>query len=167
MAEVFIGLGSNLDGPAENLREAIRRLARRIVVERVSSVYETDPVGLREQPRFLNAVLGGSTELTPRALLDVLRGIEDDMGRTREVQFGPRTIDLDLLLYGDLRVSGPEVSVPHPRMADRRFVLVPLAEIAPGVRLERAGATVVELLASLPSTDRVDRVELPGWPPLR
>jgi 2-amino-4-hydroxy-6-hydroxymethyldihydropteridine diphosphokinase len=166
MADVFIALGSNLGDPGQNLKDALRRLAGRVAVQRASSLYRTEPVGLREQPHFLNAVVFGSTALEPGALLAFLRGIEEELGRQRDVPLGPRTIDLDLLLYDDRVESGSELSLPHPRMAERRFVLVPLAEIAPDVRLEPAGKSVAELLAALPSTETVERFPVPGWPPV-
>lgn len=165
MADVFIGLGSNVGDPAAQLKEALGRLAAHVALERVSSAYRTDPIGLRDQPPFLNAVARGRTDLPARELLAVMAGIEDEMGRKREVRFGPRTIDLDLLLYDDLTSRDPGLSLPHPRMADRRFVLVPLAEIAPETRLPPDGPTVAELLSRLPGSEAVDRIDLEGWPP--
>lgn len=165
MADVYIGLGSNIGDAAAHLREAIARLARSLSVEEVSSAYWTEPVGLREQPFFLNAVLRATTELSPRDVLRVLERIEGEMGRQREVPLGPRLIDLDLLLYDDLEVEGEGLVLPHPRMEDRRFVLAPLAEIAPARRIRPGGPTVAELLAALPQAETVERAELPGWPP--
>ena len=165
MPDVFLGLGANLGDPGESLKEALRRLTPAVTLERVSSVYLTDPVGLREQPRFLNAVVRGRTSLSPRELLEFMEGVERAMGRQRDIVFGPRTIDLDLLLFGDVTCAAPDLTLPHPRMAERRFVLIPLAEIAPHTRLVPGGPTVVELLAHLPDTDGVELVELAGWPP--
>ncbi len=165
MAEAFIGLGSNVGDPAANLEQALTRLAERVTIERVSSAYLTDPVGLRAQPRFLNAVVRVRTDLAARELLAVMTRIEDEMGRQRDVRFGPRTIDLDLLLYGDATRRDPDLSLPHPRMAERRFVLVPLAEIAPETRVPPDGRTAAELLSRLPASQGVDRIDLEGWPP--
>ncbi|HUP51012.1 MAG TPA: 2-amino-4-hydroxy-6-hydroxymethyldihydropteridine diphosphokinase [Longimicrobiales bacterium] len=165
MAEVYIGLGSNVGNTAGHLREAVTRLAGKVSIEGVSSVYWTEPVGLRDQPYFLNAVLHARTQLEPREVLAVLKGVEGVMGRQREVPLGPRIIDLDLLLYDELRLDEPGITLPHPRMDGRRFVLEPLAEIAPGVRLERGGPTVAELLAELSPGESVERLLLPDWPP--
>ncbi|HUF77024.1 MAG TPA: 2-amino-4-hydroxy-6-hydroxymethyldihydropteridine diphosphokinase [Longimicrobiales bacterium] len=165
MADVFVGLGSNIGDPASNLREATERLARDMVIQKVSSAYWTEPVGLREQPFFLNAVVRARTELAPREALAVLKRIEGAMGRQREVPLGPRIIDLDLLLYDDLELDEPGITLPHPRMDDRRFVLAPLAEIAPDVRLGPGGPTAAERLAALPEAESVERVALEGWPP--
>ena len=165
MAELYVGLGANIGDPAAQLREAVMRVGAVLSIEDISSVYWTEPVGLRDQPHFLNAVIRVRAELSPDEVLTVLKRIEDEMGRQRGVPLGPRTIDLDLLLYEDLMSDEPMLSLPHPRMAERRFVLEPLAEIAPGVRLERGGPTVAELLAALPPGESVARIELPGWPP--
>ena len=165
MAEVFVGLGSNLGDPASNLREAVGRLAREVRIESVSSVYWTEPVGLREQPFFLNAVVRARSELAPREVLAALKAIELAMGRRRDVPLGPRIIDLDLLLYGVLELVESGLTLPHPRMDERRFVLAPLAEIAPGTRLRPGGPTAEELLAALPDAESVERIELEGWPP--
>ncbi len=165
MAEIFVGLGSNLDGPADNLRQAVRRLGRRLTIVRLSSAYSTEPVGLRDQPFFLNAVLQARADFQPRDLLTYLAGVEDEMGRQRGVPLGPRKIDLDLLLYDDCIADEPGLSLPHPQMAERRFVLAPLAEIAPDVCHARLQRTAAELLAALPQAESVERISLPNWPP--
>ena len=151
-----IALGSNLEsneiGNREaNLREAIERLRELGEVRAVSSFYDTEPVGYLEQPRFLNAALVLETELKPVALMQGLLSIERAMGRERvgAVVKGPRVIDLDLLLYGDWVLWSEELMLPHPAMAERRFVLEPLAEIAPGWVHPVLGVTVRELLAGL------------------
>jgi 2-amino-4-hydroxy-6-hydroxymethyldihydropteridine diphosphokinase len=164
MADVYVGLGANLGNPADNLREAIERLARRIEVVRISSVYRTEPVGMRDQPDFLNAVLAARTEASPRDVLDLLLATEAAMGRQRQGRGGPRLIDLDLLAYDGLSWNEPGLTLPHPRLAMRRFVLVPLAEVAPGLRPAAGGPTVVELLAALPAHASVERVDVPAWP---
>ena len=165
MADVYVGLGSNVGDAAAHLREAVERLARTLSVQEVSSAYWTEPVGLRDQPFFLNAVLRATTHLSPHDVLAVLKSIEDDMGRQRSVPLGPRLIDLDLLLYDHLRIEGPGLMLPHPRMDERRFVLEPLAEIAPDLAIQPGGPTAVELLAALPQAETVERVALEEWPP--
>ncbi|MFL5766348.1 MAG: 2-amino-4-hydroxy-6-hydroxymethyldihydropteridine diphosphokinase [Actinomycetota bacterium] len=131
----YVGLGSNLGNRLENLRSAVRDLARTpgIRFVRSSSVYETAPVGGPEQGNFLNAVVEVSTELEPVGLLEAMRRIENELGRVRAARFGPRTIDLDLLLYGDEHIEEPELTVPHPRMHERAFVVVPLTELGAAI----------------------------------
>ena len=127
----YVGIGSNLGDRLENLRSAVRGLSGTpdVRVVRTSSVYETAPVGGPEQGDFLNAVVEISTELEPRALLEALQRIENELGRVRAERNGPRTIDLDLLLYGDEEIDEPDLTVPHPRMLERAFVVVPLTEL--------------------------------------
>jgi len=148
---VYIGLGSNLGEREQTIRRALDRLAADGDVEivAVSSLRETDPVGYLEQPRFLNGAAALRTSLAPRALLARLHAVELELGRDRSgPRFGPRTIDLDLLLYGDERIDEPEVVVPHPRIAERRFVVEPLFEL--DSRLEVPGrGSVRALLAAL------------------
>ncbi|MGZ4441274.1 MAG: 2-amino-4-hydroxy-6-hydroxymethyldihydropteridine diphosphokinase [Gaiellaceae bacterium] len=147
MARVHVGLGSNLGDREAALRGALDLLGDDVVA--VSSFRETDPVGYLDQPRFLNAAAALDTELEPRALLDRLLDVERELGRTRESpRFGPRTIDLDLLLYGDRMIDEPGLVVPHPRLAERRFVLEPLAELDPDLVVPGLGR-VSDLLARL------------------
>ncbi len=147
-----IALGSNLDsrfGDREaNLREAVRRVGGLGEVRAVSSFFDTEPVGFLEQPRFLNGALVLETELEPVALMRELLGVERAMGREREgaVAKGPRVIDLDLLLYGDVVMETEELTLPHPEMQERRFVLEPLAEIAPDWVHPVLGVTVLAML---------------------
>jgi 2-amino-4-hydroxy-6-hydroxymethyldihydropteridine diphosphokinase len=143
----YVGLGSNLGD-----REAsIRRAAELIGASRLSTILETEPWGLEGQPLFLNAVAELETDLSPRRLLDHLLDVERRLGRERVgPQWGPRTIDLDLLLYGDETVDEPGLSVPHPFLAERRFVLEPLAELAPSLKIPGNG-TVRDALAALQS----------------
>jgi 2-amino-4-hydroxy-6-hydroxymethyldihydropteridine diphosphokinase len=136
MQKVYIGMGSNLASPAGDPEATLAAAAVRLgslgrIVAR-SSLYSTEPVGFTDQPRFLNAVVVLETELDPYALLDGLLRIEKEYGRDRSagIRYGPRTLDLDILVFGDQRISEPGLEIPHPRMSERDFVLVPLAEIA-------------------------------------
>jgi 2-amino-4-hydroxy-6-hydroxymethyldihydropteridine diphosphokinase len=128
---------------------------RGVRVTRVSSLYETEPVEMREQPWFLNCVVEAETDLLPQELMDALLEIERGMGRERRAPKGPRLIDMDILLYGSSVVKTPGLEIPHPRMAERRFVLVPFAEIAPGVRHPVFKKTIAELLAETPDRSQV------------
>ncbi len=154
-----IALGSNLDsefGDREaNLREAVRRVGELGEVRAVSSFYDTEPVGYREQPRFLNGALVLETELGPVELMRKLLSVERAMGRQRmgAVAKGPRVIDLDLLLYGDWVLWSDDLILPHPAMGERRFVLEPLAEIAPDWVHPVLGKTVREMLGELGQSD--------------
>ena len=139
----FIGLGSNMGDRAEHLRTAVRALNATpdIEVAQVSSIYETEPVGGPSQPDYLNAVVEIDTQLGPRAIFEACMTIEHALGRERssEEHWGPRAIDLDLLTCGDLVVSDPDLEIPHPRIAERAFVLVPFSEIAPYVEIVGLG----------------------------
>ncbi len=128
---IYLALGANLGDRVASLRNAIERLRDAVAVERLSSVYETEPAYLLDQPRFLNMALRGHTALDPHALLAFLKRIERDMGRIAGPRYGPRVIDLDILLYDSLALATADLIIPHPRMAERPFVLAPLAEIAP------------------------------------
>jgi 2-amino-4-hydroxy-6-hydroxymethyldihydropteridine diphosphokinase len=129
----YLALGSNLGDRRANLRRAVEQLEAQVTIERVSSLYETEPAYVLDQPRFLNAALRGRTRLAPAELLAFLKEIERDLGRQTGLRFGPRLIDLDILLYDDLALVSDALTIPHPRMAERPFVLVPLAEIAPAL----------------------------------
>ena len=144
-----VALGSNVGDREGNLLEAVRRVGALGVVRTVSSFYDTAPVGYLDQPRFLNGALLLETSLAPVDLLHGLLGVELAMGRVRVVDKGPRVIDLDLLLFGDCVVSTEELTLPHPAMAERLFVLEPLAEIAGGMMHPVAGVTVSTLLARI------------------
>lgn len=144
----YIGLGANLGDREATLRRALELLAVRPGVEvvAISLLRETDPVGYLDQPRFLNGAVAVETELEPRELLDLLLAVERELGRERTgPRFGPRTVDLDLLLYGELVVDEPGLAVPHPRLAERSFALEPLAELDPSLTLPD-GRRVVDLL---------------------
>ncbi|HWV56397.1 MAG TPA: 2-amino-4-hydroxy-6-hydroxymethyldihydropteridine diphosphokinase [Longimicrobiales bacterium] len=131
MAIAYLGLGSNIGDRRRNLRRALARLGAFATIEAVSSVYESEPVGIREQPDFWNLVVRVSTDLAPRALLERVREIERQLGRVEAIRNAPRTLDIDLLLYDDLVIREPDFEVPHPRMLDRAFVMLPLAELDP------------------------------------
>jgi 2-amino-4-hydroxy-6-hydroxymethyldihydropteridine diphosphokinase len=153
MVTVYLSLGSNVGEREANLRKAIASLADAgMRVSKISSFYETEPVDLREQPWFLNGVVEGETGLSALELLRGLREIESRMGSKKLVAKGPRLIDMDILLYGSEMIDTPELQVPHPRMLLRRFVLVPLAEIAPQFQHPSWMKTVSELAAA--TTDR-------------
>lgn len=128
---VYLSLGTNLGDRHNNLQTAIHLLQQQIVVEQISSVYETEPAYVVDQPRFLNIVCGGQTRLSPHDLLGVLKQLEQQIGRQEGIRYGPRLIDIDILVYGDMRITTPDLIIPHARLAERPFVLVPLAEIAP------------------------------------
>lgn len=146
---VFLGLGSNLGDRVAHLRAALEQLAAAFQVERVSSVYETAPQLVTDQPRYYNLVCAGSTELAPHDLLHFLKTLEQRLGRTPTYRYGPREIDLDLLLYGDEILTTPDLTIPHPRMAERGFVLVPLAEIVPELLHPTLKRTMRDLAAAV------------------
>ena len=148
---IYLSLGSNVGDREENLRAAIGRLsAPDLRVLRISPVYETEPVDYAEQPQFLNLVVEAETSLSPAELLTRTGEIERVGGRARAAPKGPRIIDIDILLYGDAVKRSPALEIPHPRMADRRFVLAPLADLAPDLIHPVMRRTVRELLAAAP-----------------
>jgi 2-amino-4-hydroxy-6-hydroxymethyldihydropteridine diphosphokinase len=148
---VYLGLGSNLGDSETILQSALAKLnGPDLKLRRVSSLYETEPIGLREQRWFLNLVAEFETDLFPKQLLHRIKKIENELGRKRTVRNGPRTIDVDILLYGSFVVSTEELEIPHPRYRERRFTLAPLAELNPALRDPVTGKTVTEMLADLP-----------------
>ena len=150
MTVAYVGLGANLGAREETLRRAVELLgkAEGVDVIDVSQLRETEPVGVVDQPAFLNGAVVVETTRTPRALLELLLEIESALGRVREERWGPRTVDLDVLVYGDVVVDEPGLRVPHAHLHERRFALEPLAELAPALVLP-GGASVSELLAAL------------------
>ena len=135
----FIGLGSNLGDPSQNVRDALNKISSLQHVEMItaSSFYKSDPIGIVDQPEFVNAVCKVSVSIGPEALLRSLLNIETIFGRVRTVRNGPRIIDLDVLLFGEVRYSSSDICIPHPRMFERAFVLKPLLEIAPEIALSK------------------------------
>ena len=147
---VFLSLGSNVGDREANLRDAQKRLGAVGRVTAVSSFYETEPVEFTQQPWFLNCAVALETAQTPQQLMTSILNIEEAMGRRRVQKKGPRSIDIDILLFGDAVLDSPEVTIPHPAMHERRFVLEPLAEIAPEVRHGVLDQTILELRDALP-----------------
>lgn len=151
MVTAYIGLGANLGDREANINRALVEIARSAgcKLTRVSSIYETEPVGFRDQPDFLNAVAEIETDLRPRELMAVLSEIERRIGRKEIFKWGPRIVDLDILLYGDQSLKEDNLEIPHPEMRQRAFVLTPLAEIAPQVRHPASGLTAQEMSAEI------------------
>ena len=155
----YLSLGSNLGDREQNLRGAIRQASALGRLVAVSSFYETEPVEFTDQPCFLNCVIALETTAEPAELMAELLRIEHEMGRQRVLKKGPRSIDIDILLFGDDVVNTPELTIPHPEMARRRFVLQPLAEIAPELLHPVSQKTVTQILAELPAGQRVQKYE--------
>lgn len=155
MATIYLGLGTNLGDKLGNLTRAIGMLSPDITVNAVSPIYETEPMLVRDQPVFYNLALEGETVFSPHEVLAHLKRIESEMGRVESVRYGPRLIDLDLLFYDDAVVESPGLTVPHAHIAERAFVLAPLADIAPELEHPILRKKVRDILAELPAGDAV------------
>src|SRR3990170_582513 len=164
MAKAYIGLGSNVGRREDHLEKALELLAaaKDVKVTKTSSIYETEPVGYVDQPDFLNAAVEIETALSPRELLAVTKAIEEREGRRRDIRWGPRTVDLDILLYDQQVSTEPDLRLPHPEVTRRAFVLVPLAEIAPDLAVAD-GQTVRDCLAELGKIKGVAKLDFRDW----
>jgi len=159
MPTIYLSLGSNIGDRQANIRAAIAALwSAGVRVNQISSLYETEPVDFLDQPWFLNCVVEAETSVESHALLQALRSIETQLGSKKDFAKGPRKIDLDILLYGAETISTPDLQVPHPRMFQRRFVLAPLAEIAPNLQHPSWPATATVLLDQVADSSRVTRL---------
>ena len=155
----YLGLGSNMGYRQHNLDKALELLSQRLRVEKISSVYDTEPIGNINQPHFLNLVCQIYTRLAPPELLALAKGIESTLGRTFDKYNAPRPIDIDILLYGEQVIDTLGLTIPHPRMAKRAFVLVPLAEIAPAVVHPTSGKTIKKILKDITEIQGVSKWE--------
>jgi 2-amino-4-hydroxy-6-hydroxymethyldihydropteridine diphosphokinase len=149
---VILALGSNLGDRFENLQQALKEISERVSIIKTSSVYETPPWGYSDQPEFYNQVLSGITSLNPVELLTFVKNIENNMGRVNNFQNGPRLIDIDILLFGEQIIDSEKLVIPHPRMLERGFVLLPLAEIEPDLIIPGTNKKVLELLQNVDKT---------------
>ncbi|MBI2854655.1 MAG: 2-amino-4-hydroxy-6-hydroxymethyldihydropteridine diphosphokinase [Chloroflexi bacterium] len=165
MPIAYLGLGSNIGDREDNINKALRLICQRVAVEKVSSLYESEPWGYHDQPDFLNAVCRTTTNLSPRELLALAKEIERSLGRKPRFRNAPRPIDIDILLYENMVIVEADLVIPHPRMVERAFVLVPLAEIAPEAVHPQEGKTVEELAAKVKDKDKVRLAGQSGAPP--
>jgi 2-amino-4-hydroxy-6-hydroxymethyldihydropteridine diphosphokinase len=164
VSDVYLGLGSNLGDREGYLRAALDLLVAsgEVTIQAISSLYETAPMEIADQPAFLNTVAAIRTPLSPCALLRLLKETERTVGRVERVRFGPREVDLDILLYGDQALVSDDLTIPHPRLATRAFALVPLHELAPGLVLP-TGEPVASLIPTALAVGAVERVQGPEW----
>jgi 2-amino-4-hydroxy-6-hydroxymethyldihydropteridine diphosphokinase len=155
----FLGLGANLGDPKAQLQQALKLLhhSQGVSVKRISSLYETSPVGYEDQPNFYNLVAQIDTTLPPSELLHTTQKIEQRLHRVRKQRFGPRTIDVDILLYGDRVIATPDLTIPHPRLLERAFVLIPLHELT-GELIIATGQSISEAIAALPKEQAIKKV---------
>ena len=158
---VFIGVGANLGPVHENFTRALRSMEKCARVLAVSSLYESDPVGPQDQPKFTNAVIKVETELSPFELLDHLKTIEKEIGRKKTKRWGPRVIDLDIIFYGDLVISTDSLVIPHPRAHERRFVLEPLLEIEPAAWHPVKNMAVRDICSRLGNSQAISKTDGP------
>lgn len=156
--KVYLGLGSNLGDRKANLEKALQLLGERLHVEQVSSLYETEPMGYVEQPRFFNAVCRAETDIGPLQLLSLIKGIEASLGRVPSLPNAPRPIDLDILFYGDLVMETPELTIPHPRLEERAFVLIPLFELDAALVHPLSGERISDLAARVQGREGVKKI---------
>ena len=156
---VFIGIGANIGPVRENFARALRSMEKYARVLAVSSLYESDPVGPQDQPKFTNAVVKAETELSPFELLDHLKAIEKEIGRKKTKRWGPRVIDLDIIFYGDLVISTDSLVIPHPRAHERRFVLEPLLEIEPSAWHPAENMAVRDICSELGNSQGISKID--------
>lgn len=156
-SRIYLGLGSNIGNKESNVARALQLLPEQVTVGEVSSIYESEPVGFKDQPWFVNVVCSAYTDLSPRKLLEYLKHIEGQMGRIMSFKNSPRVIDIDILFYGDQIVDTPELIIPHPRIAERAFVLQPLSELDPLLFHPVKAQTVAQLLTALDEPERVKK----------
>ncbi|HUV45489.1 MAG TPA: 2-amino-4-hydroxy-6-hydroxymethyldihydropteridine diphosphokinase [Dehalococcoidia bacterium] len=155
MPSAYLCLGSNLGDREKNLTRALSLLSQEVKLEKVSSIYETAPVGYKEQPLFLNMVCQGATNLNPQELLSLAKAIESRMGRAPSFPNAPRLIDIDILFYDNKIIKTKDLTIPHPRLTDRAFVLVPLAEIAPELVHPELGKSITGLASNIKGQSEV------------
>ena len=155
MTTAYLGLGSNLGDRENNLRMAVSLLRQQVSLLALSSVYETEPWGYISQPTFLNLVCAVEASLSPQELLALAQGVERELGRVPTFRYGPRTMDVDILLYGDEVIETDDIQIPHPLFSERAFVLVPLAEIAPGLVHPALGKSMAELFKEVSGKEKV------------
>jgi 2-amino-4-hydroxy-6-hydroxymethyldihydropteridine diphosphokinase len=155
MVRVYLALGGNLGDRHLALKTAIDRLQEHVAIDQQSRIYETAPMYVADQPAFLNMVVSGLTDLAPLALLDFLKQLEQEIGRVPSIVNGPRQIDLDILYHGDTVMETQRLTLPHPRIAERAFVLVPLGDIAPDLIGPTETRSIASLLDSVPGRDTV------------